>query len=208
MPSKYKTHHIATERTFVMMKPDAVMRGLMGEMLKRFEQRGLKITAMKMVHASHEQADGFYPKDEAWVTRLGHKGLKTFAEYNLDPVKGMGTDDPAEIGKIVRKGLIEYITMGPVVPMVIEGIHAVSVVRKIVGQTLPVFSEPGTIRGDFSHDAPTAANVELRSIFNLIHASEVSEEAEKEIAHWFKESEILDYDRAEHVIMFGDKRHQ
>lgn len=208
LTAKYRTHHLATERTFAMIKPDGVMRGLMGEIIKRFEQRGLKIVAMKMVHASFEQADGFYPKDKEWLTRLGNKGIKTFEEYGLDPKKEMGTADAYEIGQEVRKALIQFITMGPVVPMVIEGLHAASVVRKIVGATLPVFAEPGTIRGDFTHDAPTAANIENRSIFNLIHASEVKEEAAHEIAHWFAEAEILDYDRAEHVLMFGDKRHQ
>jgi nucleoside-diphosphate kinase len=97
--------------------------------------------------------------------------------------------------------------MGPVVPMIVEGIHAVSVVRKIVGDTMPAFAAPGTIRGDFSHDAPTAANMENRSIFNLVHASELPEEAVGEIAYWFKDGEALDYDIAQHVIMFGDKRH-
>jgi nucleoside-diphosphate kinase len=92
--------------------------------------------------------------------------------------------------------------------MVVEGIHAISVVRKLAGNTLPVFAEPGTIRGDFSHDAPTAANIESRGIFNIVHASETPEEAAHEVKHWFKDTEIHDYDRADHVIMFGDKRHQ
>jgi len=189
-----------------MIKPDGVMRGLMGEIIKRLEQRGLKIVAMKMVHATKDQIDGFYPKDRAWIERLGNKGLKTFAEYSIDPVEYMGSADPFEIGTNVRKALIEFMVMGPVVPMVVEGIHAVSVVRKLIGSTLPVFADPGTIRGDFSHDAPTAANVEQRSIFNLVHASETTEEAAGEIAHWFVKEELLDYDRADHVIMFGDKR--
>jgi nucleoside-diphosphate kinase len=190
-----------------MIKPDGVMRGLIGEVIKRFEQRGLKIIAMKMMVADYDHVDNFYPKDAEWITRLGNKGLKTFAEYELDPKKELGTTDPLEIGTEVRKGLIEFMTMGPVVPMVIEGIHAIPVVRKLVGATLPVFAEPGTIRGDYSHDAPTAANMEKRSIFNIMHASETSEEAAHEIKHWFKDEEIHDYDRADHVIMFGDKRH-
>lgn len=206
MPSKYKTHALPTEQTFVMIKPDGVMRGLMGEIIKRFEQRGLKIIAMKMMEPGHAHMDAFYPKNIEWIERLGMKGLDTFKEYGLDPVKHMGTDDPKKIGESVRKSLIEFMCMGPVVPMVIEGIHATTVVRKIVGKTLPVFADPGTIRGDFSHDAPTSANVEGRSIFNLVHASETVEEAKQEIAHWFKESDMHDYDRAEHVIMFGDKR--
>ena len=206
MPAKYKTHPLPTERTFVMVKPDGVMRGLIGEILKRLEQRGLKIIALKMVQADHAKIDGFYPKEQAWITRLGEKGLKTFAEYKLDPVEHAGTADAAEIGKGVRAGLIDFMTIGPVVPMVIEGIHAISVVRKLVGATLPVFAEPGTIRGDYSHDAPTASNLENRGIFNLVHASETPEEAAHEVSYWFSPEEMHDYDRAEHVIMFGDKR--
>lgn len=207
MPSKYKTHHLPTEQTFVMVKPDGVMRGLMGEIIKRFEQRGLKIIALKMTQASFEQVNNFYPKDEVWVRRLGQKGLMAFEEYNLNPQDHIGTADELEIGKKVRKSLIEFMTIGPVLPMVIEGIHAISVVRKLAGATLPVFSEPGTIRGDYSHDAPTAANIEGRAIYNIIHASENPEEAAHEIKHWFKSEELFDYDRADHVIMFGDKRH-
>jgi nucleoside-diphosphate kinase len=204
--AKYTTHPLPTEQTFAMIKPDGVMRGLMGEIIKRIEQRGLKIVALKMVQATKEHVDNFYPKERAWIERLGEKGLKTFAEYEIDPIEYMGSDDPFVIGTAVREKLIEFMVMGPVVPMVIEGIHAVSVVRKLIGATLPIFAEPGTIRGDFSHDAPTSANIEGRSIFNLIHASEIPDEAKTEIAHWFTKPEILDYDRADHVIMFGDKR--
>jgi len=206
MLAKYKTHHLPTERTFVMVKPDGVMRGLIGEIIKRFEQRGLKLIAMKMVAPPTEHFDSFYPKSEAWIERLGHKGLKTFAEYEIDPKQYMGTDDPKQIGVQVRSALIDFMTMGPVIPMVWEGIHAISVVRKIVGDTLPVFAQPGTIRGDYSIDAPTAANIESRGIFNIVHASETTEEAAHELALWFKAEELHDYDRADHVIMFGDKR--
>ena len=207
MPSKYKTHPLPTEQTFVMIKPDGVMRGLVGEVIKRFEQRGLKIVAIKMIQATHEKMDGFYPQDPAWIERLGQKGLQTFAEYKLDPTMYLGTADPKEIGKSVRKNLIDFMSLGPVVPMVIEGLHARDIVRKLAGATLPIFAQPGTIRGDFAHDAPTAANVENRSVFNIVHASETVEEAMHEISYWFEPGEILDYDRAEHVIMFGDKRH-
>lgn len=207
MPSKYKTHPLPTERTFVMVKPDGVMRGLIGEVIKRLEQRGLKIIALKMIEPGREHMDAFYPTDPEWVTRLGHKGLKTFQEYGLDAKQEMGTDDPSQIGKKVRESVIDFMVLGPVVPMVVEGIHAISVVRKLAGATLPVFAEPGTIRGDFSHDAPTAANVESRGIFNIMHASETPDEAAHEIKHWFKDAELHDYDRADHVIMFGDKRH-
>jgi nucleoside-diphosphate kinase len=208
MSAKYRTHHLPTERTFLMIKPDGVMRGLIGEIIKRIEQRGLKIVALKMTHASREKVDGFYPKNVEWIERLGTKATTTFKEYGLDAKKEMGTDNLREIGETVRESLLEFMTMGPVVPMVVEGIHAISVVRKLAGPTLPVFAEPGTIRGDFSHDAPTAANMENRSIFNIVHASETPEEAAHEVKHWFAEEEMCDYDRSDHVIMFGDKRHQ
>lgn len=206
MQAKYRTHALSTEKTFVMIKPDGVMRGLVGEIIKRLEQRGLKLVALKMIHATRDQVDNFYPKDPAWVERLGSKTLGTFKEYGIDPIKEMGTDDPKVVGAKTRETVLDYIIMGPVIPMVFEGIHAVSTVRKLIGATLPVFADPGTIRGDFSSDAPTAANLESRSIFNLVHASESVEDANKEVAHWFKDGEILDYDRAEHVIMFGDRR--
>lgn len=208
MSSKYKTHSLATERTFSMVKPDGVMRGLTGEMIKRFEQRGLKIIGLKMMHVSVEHVDAHYPKKPEWVRRLGEKTLGTFEEYGINAVQELGTDDPMKVGEGVRQGLIDFIASGPVVAMVIEGIHAIAVVRKLVGATLPVFAEPGTIRGDYSHDAPTAANMEKRAILNLIHASETKEEADHEIKHWFSDNEIFDYDRSDHVIMFGDKRWQ
>lgn len=189
-----------------MIKPDGVMRGLVGEIIKRFEQRGLKVIGLKLMHASREHVDGFYPKDPKWINRLGEKTLGTFTEYGIDPKEAMGTDNKEEIGQEVRAGLVDFIASSPVVPMVIEGIHAIAVVRKLIGATLPVFAEPGTIRGDFSHDAPTAANMEKRAIVNLVHASETKEEAAHEIKHWFKEGELFEYDRSDHVIMFGDRR--
>lgn len=191
-----------------MIKPDGVMRGLIGEIIKRFEQRGLKIIAVKMTHADRDHVDAFYPKKPEWINRLGEKTLGTFTEYGIDPVEAMGTNDKEKIGMEVRNNLVDFISSGPVIPMVIEGIHAIAVVRKLIGATLPVFAEPGTVRGDYSHDAPTAANMENRTIFNLVHASETKDEAAHEIKHWFKEEELFDYDRSDHVIMFGDKRFQ
>ena len=208
MPAKYKIHPLPLERTFVMVKPDGVMRGLIGEVIKRFEQRGLKIVALKMVEATESHVDGFYPKEEWWIRRLGEKTLSTFTEYEIDPVAQLGTNDTLKIGQDLRADLVRFMSSGPVIPMVIEGIHSIAVVRKLVGKTLPIFADPGTIRGDFSHDAPTAANMESRVIYNVVHASETKEEAEHEISHWFKPEELYDYDRSDHVIMFGDKRYQ
>lgn len=194
----------ALERTLVLVKSDGVQRGLIGEVIGRMEKRGLKIIGLKMVKPTPEHIDNHYPKDEAWITRLGEKGFAVFDEYGIDPKEYMGTNDKKEAGTMVRKWLVEYLLEAPVVAMIIEGVHAVDMVRKIAGVTLPSKAEIGTIRGDFSVDSPAAANLEGRAIKNIIHASENKEEAEHEIAHWFAAEEIYEYKRSDHVVMFNE----
>lgn len=191
------------EKTFVMVKPDGVQRGLIGEIISRFEHAGLKIVALKLVQASRETAQKHYPDTEEWYKSVGQKTLKAYAEYRLDPKKDMGTEKDIEIGKIVKKWLVDFITSSPVVLMVIEGNHAIDNVRRIVGNTLPILATPGTIRGDFSIDSPDMANRKMRPIRNLIHASGNRDEAEHEVSLWFKKNEIHSYKRAEEDIMFG-----
>lgn len=187
-----------------MIKPDGVMRGLTGEIIRRIELSGLKIISLKMIRATREQIVAHYPmSDQAWVDRLGEKGLSTFEGLKLDPVEFLGTDNKSEIGKNVAKSLIEYMTSGPVVPMVIEGIQAVDMVRKLAGHTLPFKAEMGTIRGDFSVDSPAIANVEGRAIHNLFHASETVEEAANEIRLWFTEEELHNYTRTGEDVMYS-----
>ncbi len=190
------------ERTFVMVKPDGVQRGLIGEVIRRFEQRGLKVVAIKMVKPTLEHISQHYPTDDAWITRLGEKGFKSFAEQGIDPMEVMGTTDQKEAGIQVRQWLMDYMTESPVVPMVVEGLHAIDMVRKIAGNTLPFKAELGTIRGDYSSDSPSSANVEKRAIKNIVHASETPEEAAHEISHWFSEEEIFDWDRPDHKAMY------
>ncbi len=194
--------HIKEEKTLVLVKPDGVKRGLIGEVVKRIERRGLKVIALKMVMADRARLEKHFPMADEWVERLGNKGLKTFTEYNIDPVKHMGTADPKEIGIKVKESLFEYMVSGPLVAMVVQGIHAIDMVRKLAGHTLPVFAEMGTIRGDFSVDSPAVANVEGRAIHNVMHASETVEEANNEINLWFTQDEIHAYKRAEEDIMF------
>lgn len=177
--------HPKEEQTFVMVKPDGVRKGLVGEIIKRFEQRDLKIVALDMFLPTKEQIHDHYPKDEAWIRRLGQKSLGTYEKYGVDPQKELGSDDELEIGKMVRQWLIVYMTSAPLVKMVVQGIHAVDVVRKISGPTLPYKAEIGTIRGDFSIDSPLLANSEKRAVANLLHASETPEEAKHEIEYWF-----------------------
>jgi nucleoside-diphosphate kinase len=190
------------ERTFVLIKPDGVKRGLIGEIISRIEQRGLKIVALKMIWATKEQIDEHYPKDGAWIKRLGEKTLATYEKYGYDAENEIGTTDPYKIGQIVRGWLMDYMTSGPIVKMIVEGIHAVDMVRKMVGNSIPALAEMGTIRGDFSVDSAVLANRQKRAIHNLVHASETEKEAAHEIDFWFAPEELCAYKRAEEDIMF------
>lgn len=190
------TSKFKKEKTFVLVKPDGVRKGLIGEIIRRFEQRDLKVVALQMFHPSKEDIDNHYPKDEKWIHRLGGKTLGTYEKYGVDPEKEIGTSDQTEIGKMVREWVINYMTSAPLVKMVVQGIHAVDMVRKIAGPTLPSDADMGTIRGDFSVDSPVAANSEHRAVMNVVHASETEEEASHEIKHWFGEDfEPFEYKR-------------
>lgn len=190
------------ERTVVLIKPDGVKRGLVGETISRIERRGLKVISLIMINPSRKQIDEHYPKDLVWIKRLGEKSLATYAKYGWDAKKEMGTDDPMKIGKSIRNWILDFMTSGPIVKIVVEGIHAVDMVRKLVGNSIPALAEMGTIRGDFSVDSAALANKNKRAVHNLIHASETSEEAAHEINFWFSPEEIFDYKRAEEDIMF------
>ncbi|NQV08574.1 nucleoside-diphosphate kinase [Candidatus Woesearchaeota archaeon] len=151
---------IMIERTLVLIKSDGVLRGIVGEVIRRFENAGMKIVGMKMV----------------WVN-------KKFAEehYKIHSKKQF------------FKTLVNYITEGPVVATVIEGVHAVDNVRKIVGSTSPSDAAPGTIRGDYSHMSMAHADKNKKAGKNIIHASDKSQTAKKEIALWFDKKELHTY---------------
>jgi nucleoside-diphosphate kinase len=187
--------HPKEERTYVMIKPDGVRKGLTGEVIRRIEQRDLKIVALEMSQPLLEQMDNHYPKNEEWVTRLGTKTMKTYEKYGYDAMADFGTTDPANIGPEVRKWLINFMMSAPVVKIVVQGLHAVDIVRKIAGETMPYQAAVGTIRGDFSIDSPVLANKEKRAVMNIVHCSETPEEAEHEIKHWFGDSVIHEYKR-------------
>ncbi len=183
------------EKTLVLIKPDGVARGLIGEIISRFEKRGLKVVSLEMIWAKREQVDNHYPHDPDWIKRIGEKTLKNYDFYHLDPEKELGTKDPMKIGQVVRGWLLDYLTEGPMVKMVIQGNHAITMVRKIVGSTMPAEAIPGTIRGDFSIDDAAKANREKRSIYNIIHASENAKEAQHELDLWASLEEVFDYPR-------------
>lgn len=173
-----------------MVKPDGVERKLVGEIIKRIEETDLKIIAMKMKKPTKEFAKKFYPDAEEWYQNVGERAKIAFEKQRLDVKKYYGTDVPLEMGKVVKKWLIDFISSGHVVAMVVEGDDAIQRIRKICGHTYPNLAEKGTVRGDFGTDTVEKANSEGRSIKNLIHASGSKEEAEREIVVWFKTSEI------------------
>jgi nucleoside-diphosphate kinase len=191
------------ERTLVLIKPDGVKRGLIGEVVGRIEARGLKIIALGLIRPSREEMDKHYPQDKEWIMGLGRNTSKSYEEFNIPStlMDDYGTEDLFEIGKMVRNWLIDFMVSGPIVKMGVEGLHAIRMVRKIIGSTIPAFAEMGTIRGDFSVDSPVLANVQKRAVHNLIHASGNPEEASHELGLWFGSKEIHSYKRSEEDLM-------
>jgi len=191
------------ERTLVLIKPDGVKRGIIGEIIARFEKAGLKPVGMKMIWVDKDLVAKHYPTDRVELLKgIGEKTLNSYAEIGKDAKKELGTDDPVEIGKLVNAWNMEALSIGPVIAIVFEGIHAVATVRKITGFTLPHSAAPGTIRGDYSIDSPALANERKRPVRNLIHASGNLEEAEYEIKLWFRPEELHSYKRADEDVMF------
>lgn len=183
------------ERTLVVLKPDAVQRGIVGDIITRFERVGLKIVAAKLFIPTIELLDRHYPSDRKdFVEGLGNRTLESYHEMGLDPIEQFGHEDAARIGEQVRTWLTDFMRSGPVFAFALEGPHAIEVVRKIVGSTLPQKAQPGTIRGDYSFDSSYLANAANRPIKNLIHASGNKEEAAFELDLWFSDDEIADYD--------------
>src|SRR3989338_5209896 len=190
------------EQTVAIVKPDGVKRGLIGEVIKRFEQTGLKVVALKMIYPQDEVLHKHYRStDKEYLKSLGKKTTDTYRHYGMDIKKEFGTDDTLELGKLVMGWLLSYIKSGPVVAMVLEGKHAVDNARAVAGPTMPVMAPAGTIRGDFSTDSAAYANRERRGVMNLVHISGSIEEAEIEKSLWFMPSEIHSYKRVEEYLV-------
>jgi nucleoside-diphosphate kinase len=180
--------------TVVLIKPDGIQKGLIGEIITRFEKIGLNLIACKLVKVDADMAIKHYGGgNEKWFENVGQKLLEFYKENGKDPKEEIGTMEPKEIGKLVQKWNIDYLSEGPVLAMIWQGPHAVEIVRKIVGPTYPQVAPPGTIRGDFSYDSPILANSKLRAVHNLIHASGSAQEAKFERELWFKEDEIFGF---------------
>jgi len=192
------------EQTFLMIKPDGVKRGLVGDIFKRVERMGLKVVATRMIWATREQAKGNYPGTDQWLYKMGEK---TFTNYKGDEkalLEDLGTTDLLEIGKIVYKSLIDYLTEGPVIISVWEGNNAVDIIAKLMGETNPLTADIGSVRGDYGFDTPKMAVKSGRIVFKtLVHRSDSKEEAEREIKHWFgdKFKYLGDYKRVDYIGM-------
>lgn len=190
--------HPKYEQTLVVLKPDAVQRSLIGEIIKRFERVGLKLVATKMFVPTGDFAEKHYTMWPGWKKSVGEKNIKGYKDKGLVPP----TEDPLEAGEKVLNTVSAYLTSGPVIAMVWVGAHAVPIVRKLVGSTEPLSSDVGTIRGDYVHDSYVMSAGDERSIRNLVHASGSVEEALQEIPYWFAKEEIVDYRLVQEAILY------
>ncbi len=178
------------EQSLVLIKPDGVKKGIIGKIISRIEEAGLKICAMKMVWANEELAKQHYQLDEEWAKNVF---AKTKAGYEksggIMPYK-----DHMELGQTIQNWNMKFLKEGPIIAMVVEGPHSIELIRKIVGPTEPRQAAPGTIRGDFaSIESFAIADSKQRVIRNLIHASDSKENGKREISTWFKPEEIHAY---------------
>lgn len=180
--------HPKFERTFVILKPDAVQRTLMGEVIKRIERTGLKTIGMKMIVATRDQAAVHYGKDDAWCEKVGGRIIGDIERDGKKPEK-----TALEYGREILEGLFDFLTSSPIVVMAFEGNQAVGVVKKLVGGTEPLTSDVGTIRGDYTSDSYEIAGVDGRAVRNLVHCSDQVTEAERELKVWFKDGELIKY---------------
>lgn len=181
--------HLSKEKTLVVIKPDGVQRSLIGEIVKRIERTGLKLVGLKMFIPNSSFVKKHYTIDPEWTVKVGQKSIDAHKEKGLE----IKDNDPKKAGERILDVLTKYITSGPVVAMCWQGSHAVGIVRKIVGGTEPLSSDVGTIRGDFVIDSYQVSDGDQRAMRNLIHASSDNKDAEKEIALWFSDDEILNY---------------
>ncbi len=190
--------HQKAERTLVVVKPDGVQRGLIGEVIQRYERTGLKLVGVKMVVPTEEFVRKHYMLDPEWPMKNGSKSIEAYRKQGKKPP----SEDPLEMNRMTLAKLTKYIASGPVIAMVWEGIHAVGIVRKITGGTEPLTTDVGTIRGDFTIDSYEISDVDGRAVRNLVHASGSPQEAEMEIPLWFKPEELHRYRLINEEILY------
>ncbi len=193
-----KLPHPRLERTLVLLKPDAIQRALMGEIISRYERIGLKLAGLKMLVPTAKQIEKHYVLDPNWRRITGEKVIQAYIDKGLKPP----VEDPYQATEIILRNLKKYMTSGPLVAMVWQGANAVAIVRKITGGTEPLTSSVGTIRGDFVLDSYAMSDTDGRSIRNLVHASGSVKEAINEIRLWFTPKELIDYRLVQEQILY------
>jgi len=187
------------ERTFIAVKSDGIQRHLIGEIIKRFENRGLKLVAMKMVVPTEANLAKQYPDSKEWYENVGEKTIKSKL------AKGQPeTREPIEIGKWVRDMILKDIVGKPLVAMIWEGPHAVALGRKTAGATNPLDADVGTIRGDYTIESYELADLLQHPVRNLLHASGSVDEAKDEIAIYFNQNEIVDYKMIIETVLYEE----
>ncbi|WP_412538621.1 nucleoside-diphosphate kinase [Longispora sp. K20-0274] len=187
------------ERTLLLIKPDAVQRGLVGEILARVERAGMAVVALSMRQVTHEFAAGHYATTDEQLSQMGSKTLKGFSEAGLDVKYEFGTDNPVELGRLIHEWNCTFLSSGPVVAAAVEGYHAVKKLRMLCGPTMPKDAPPGTIRGDFSSVSSLVASAAKAAVRNMVHASDNeldAKEPAREIEYWFNEAELC---KTQHV---------
>ena len=189
--------HPKKERTLVILKPDAVQRSLIGEIIRRIERTGLKFVAFKFFIPQEKQCWEHYNKDESWFLEKGTRIVEDLKKQNLPIEKSA-----LEYGKDIILANVKYLTCGPVLAMVIEGNKAVGVVKKLIGTTEPLTSDVGTIRGDLTIDSYDIASLDSRAVRNLLHCSDGVQATEREIKIWFSKEEVLDYRLVQEQILY------
>lgn len=190
--------HPKKERTLILIKPDGIQRTLIGEIIKRYERTGFKLVGMKMLVPTEEHIEKHYTLDPEWRRVTGEKTIASYKKKG----EAFWTEDPYKVTEIILNNLKKFMTSGPVIAMVWEGMHVVEIVRKITGGTEPRTSDVGTVRGDFVIDSYLVSDMDKRSIRNLVHASGSPKEADMEIAHWFKKEELIDYRLVQEQIIY------
>ncbi len=190
--------HIKEERTLVIIKPDGVQRSLIGEVISRFEKVGLKLIGMKFLVPTKEHIEKHYTLEPEWRRITGEKTIENYRKKGETPP----SEDPLKVTSIVLDNLKKYMTSGPVVVIVLQGAHAVELVRKLVGSTEPFSSDVGTIRGDYVMDSYKMADLDGRAVRNIIHASGNINEADMEIKHWFSDDELVEYKTIQEKILY------
>jgi nucleoside-diphosphate kinase len=197
---KKRLNELRGERTLVLLKPDAVKRQIVGELVTRFERKGLKICALKLIQPTADLAGLHYTDSEEWLQDSGQRTYDSYIEKGIEPPMSA-----RDLALNTRRKLMDGLTAGPLVAMVLEGAHVIEIVRKMRGATSPQSADVGTIGFDYSVDSYELADAGDWPIRNIIHASDSVENAKREIDIWFKKGEVLDYTSGiEHILYSKD----